>query len=191
MTLEMSKRGLRDGFMHGWLIGIGGMTIDLFMILLIYFGFSSFLTFPIVQMVMWLIGCLFLLYIGIESIKEANQTLLFESGINNNHKSFIKSYITGVLMAVTPANIMFWIGIFGTALTTALKGIDGYGFLSVASGILVGILIHDVTLLGIISYSRKFLNQHIVKWVSIVAGILLIGISCYFGYSFINSIISY
>jgi threonine/homoserine/homoserine lactone efflux protein len=164
------------------------MTIDRIVVMVIYFGFLALLTLPAVQMVMWLIGCLFLLYIGIESIKEANQPLAFNTESESAKKSLVKSYVAGVVMAVTPANIMFWIGTFGTALTTALNGVDGYRFLLVASGILAGILIHDVASLGIINYSRKFLNQRIIKGVSVTAGVLLIGISCYFGYSFLTGL---
>ncbi|MGW7916733.1 LysE family translocator [Staphylococcus xylosus] len=184
MTIEMSKQGLKNGFFHGWFVGIGGMTIDLLMILIIYFGFSDILMLPPVETAMWLIGFLCLLYIGIDSIKEAKQPL----SINNEttiKKSLIKSYGRGLIMAITPSNIVFWIGVFGTALTTAINNVSGYQFLLVASGILVGILIHDMLLMGIISYTRKFVNQSFVKWTSIIAGVLLIGFSFYFGYLFI------
>ncbi|WP_039066598.1 LysE family translocator [Staphylococcus xylosus] len=187
MTIEMSKQGLKNGFFHGWFVGIGGMTVDLIMILIIYFGFSEILMLPAVEIVMWLIGFLFLLYIGIESIKEAKQPLEI-SDTNLRKKSLFKSYGRGIMMAVTPSNIVFWIGVFGTALTTAINNVSGYQFLLVASGILFGILIHDVILMGIISYTRKFVNHTFTKWTSIVAGFLLIGFSLYFALLFIGEI---
>ncbi|PKI11677.1 LysE family translocator [Staphylococcus shinii] len=187
MTIEMSKQGLKNGFFHGWFVGIGGMTVDLIMILIIYFGFSEILMLPAVEIVMWLIGFLFLLYIGIESIKEAKQPLEI-SDTNLRKKSLFKSYGRGIMMAVTPSNIVFWIGVFGTALTTAINNVSGYQFLLVASGILFGILIHDIILMGIISYTRKFVNHTFTKWTSIVAGFLLIGFSLYFALLFIGEI---
>jgi len=187
MTIEMSKQGLKNGFFHGWFVGIGGMTVDLIMILIIYFGFSEILILPAVETVMWLIGFLFLLYIGIESIKEAKQPLEI-SDTNLRKKSLFKSYGRGIMMAVTPSNIVFWIGVFGTALTTAINNVSGYQFLLVASGILFGILIHDIILMGIISYTRKFVNHTFTKWTSIVAGFLLIGFSLYFALLFIGEI---
>ncbi|MGW7799580.1 LysE family translocator [Staphylococcus arlettae] len=187
MTIEMSKQGLKNGFFHGWFVGIGGMTVDLAMILVIYFGFSDILMLPTVETIMWLIGFICLLYIGIDSIKESNQPLsINEEGIVKN--SFLKAYGRGLLMAITPSNIVFWIGVFGTALTTAINNVSGYQFLFVASGILVGILIHDVVLMGIISYTRKFVNQFFIKWTSIIAGVLLIGFGIYFGYLFIHDL---
>lgn len=187
MTIEMSKQGLKNGFFHGWFVGIGGMTVDLIMILIIYFGFSEFLMLPTVETIMWLIGFLFLMYIGIESIKEAKQPLDV-AGSNVGKKSLIKSYGRGIMMAVTPSNIVFCIGVFGTALTTAINNVSGYQFLLVASGILFGILIHDVILMGIISYTRKFVNHTFTKWTSIIAGFLLIAFGLYFGYLFIGEV---
>lgn len=112
---------------------------------------------------MWLIGCLFLLYIGIESIKEANESFVIEEGSDNDNKSLLKTFITGIFMALSPANIVSWIGIFGIALTATLGKIQGYEFLFVAAGILVGILIHGVILLGIINYSRSFWDKSLLN----------------------------
>lgn len=33
MTVQMTKQGMRNGFVHGWFVGIGGMTV---LIVLIY-----------------------------------------------------------------------------------------------------------------------------------------------------------
>lgn len=43
MTVQMVQQALRNGFLSGWFVGLGGMTIDLTLITLIYFGFSQFL----------------------------------------------------------------------------------------------------------------------------------------------------
>ncbi|WP_404407777.1 LysE family transporter [Jeotgalibacillus malaysiensis] len=77
-------------------------------------------------------------------------------------------------------------GILGTVLASTITQKQSFNsFLFVASGIIVGILIHDVALSFIVHYSRQLLNQKAIKWVSIIAGILLIGFSFYFGYEFI------
>ncbi|WP_277580560.1 LysE family transporter [Staphylococcus equorum] len=132
-------------------------------------------------------GFLCLLYIGVDSIKESNQSLSINSEVKVK-KSLFKAYSRGLVMAISPSNIVFWIGVFGTALTTALNNVSGYQFLLVASGILVGILIHDILLMGAVSYTRKFVNQSFIKWTSIIAGILLIGFSFYFGYLFLHDL---
>lgn len=62
VTVEMKKQGFKNGFMHGWVVGLGGMTIDLILIILLYSGLATFLATPIIQIIMWLVGALFLSY---------------------------------------------------------------------------------------------------------------------------------
>lgn len=185
VTIQMTKQGLRGGFWHGWSVGLGGMTVDLILIFFIYFGFSSVINQQEIQLFMWLIGFFFLLYLGIQSIRESSAELSVGAS-HEGKKSLLKSYFSGVMIAISPGYIVFWMGILGTVLASTITQKQSFNsFLFVASGIIVGILIHDVALSFIVHYSRQLLNQKAIKWVSIIAGILLIGFSFYFGYEFI------
>ncbi|UJL48138.1 LysE family transporter [Virgibacillus sp. NKC19-16] len=189
MTVQMVKQALRNGFLSGWFVGLGGMTIDLTLITLIYFGLSPLLTHPMVEIFMWLLGFIFLLVIGADSLKESRTPVDFSGSAPR--KSLAKAYTSGFLMAISPANIVFWIGIFGPLLASSLTGESQVHFIIVAAGILIGILIHDLGLMSIIHYTRKLLNQAILKWVSIIAALILFGFSVYFGYEFINQLWAY
>jgi threonine/homoserine/homoserine lactone efflux protein len=189
MTVQMVNQALRKGFLSGWFVGLGGMTIDLALITLVYFGFSYFLTHPMVELVMWFIGSMFLLIIGIDSLKESKNTVDFSG--TTPKKSLAKAYTSGFLMAISPGNIVFWIGIFGPLLASSINGENQTHFIIVALGILLGILVHDIGLMSIIHFSRKFLNQTLLKWAAIVAAIILFGFSVYFGYEFITQLITY
>lgn len=186
MTVEMTKQGLKNGFFHGWFVGIGGMTIDLCMILLIYFGFSSILMYPVVKLMMWGMGFFFLLYIGYDSIRNANHDM--SDGNEQTNRSLLKSYMSGFMIAVSPANLVFWLGIFGTVLAASLTHVNTVTFFLVATGILTGILIHDLGLLSIIQVTRNFVNAAFIKWSSIIAGLILWGFSLYFGYEFMREL---
>lgn len=187
MTVQMVKQGLRNGFMSGWLVGLGGMTIDISLIALIYFGFSHFLTHPMVETIMWFVGFIFLLVIGIDSLKESKTPVDFSTTVAK--KSSAKAYVSGFMMAISPANIVFWVGIFGPLLVSSLTSSSETNFAVVAAGILLGILVHDISLMSVIHYSRRFLNQTILKWTSIIAACILFGFSLYFGYEFIHQIL--
>lgn len=50
MTVEMTKQGLKNGFIHGWAVGLGGMTLDAGLIIALYFGLASVLAMPFVQL---------------------------------------------------------------------------------------------------------------------------------------------
>lgn len=186
ITVEMTKQGLKNGFMHGWLVGLGGMTIDIALILALYAGLASVLSYPIVQLVMWLMGGLFLLYIGYESIKNANHGISL--GSEKTKKSKFSSYLGGLLVAVSPGNLIFWITVFGTVLTSSFQQSSINHFILIASGILIGILIHDLGLMLIVSTGRRLMSQPVIKWSSIVAGCILIGFSLRFFYQFFNLI---
>lgn len=186
MTVEMIKQGLRNGFIHGWAIGLGGMTIDLLLIIALYFGFASILSIPLIQIPMWLLGALFLAYLGYDSIKNANQHITLAGG--ETTKSFLSSYRNGLLVAVSPGNLVFWISVFGAVLTDSYDLTQPTKFLIVGAGILTGILVHDIGLLAIVALTRKVMSPKMIQWISIIAGLILFGFASYFVYEFIVSI---
>ncbi|MGE7214882.1 LysE family translocator [Priestia koreensis] len=189
VTIEMTKQGLKNGFVHGWVVGLGGMTVDLLFIILLYYGLASVLSTPAVQLVMWLVGAIFLLYIGFSSMKEAAHDV--NSDGKPVKKSLLSSYISGFLVAISPGNLFFWLSVFGTVLTTSFQKADSLHFLFAAIGILSGILIHDLGLMTIVAGTRKVLKPSYMKWISVFAGILLIGFSLYFFGQFVQQLIIY
>jgi len=58
----------------------------------------------------------------------------------------------------------------------------------IATGVLTGILLHDIGLLTIVATTRKVMSRSMIKGVSIIAGIILIGFSGYFMYQFVVAI---
>lgn len=178
----MTKQGLKNGFMHGWAVGIGGMTIDLLLILALYFGLAKVLAISYIQIPLWIIGAIFLFILAYDSIKNADKDITMAGEKVN--KSLVKTYRNGLLVAVSPGNLVFWISVFGTVLADSYVGSESISFIIVAAGIITGILLHDIGLLTIVSITRKIMNRQMIKWTSIVAGILLFGFGCYFLYEF-------
>mgnify|MGYP006394694885 CR=1 FL=1 len=186
ITVEMMKQGLKNGFGHGWSVGLGGMTVDLLLIMLIYFGFSTILSEPAIKVAMWLIGAIFLLFIAIDSIRNADQNITI--GDEKAMKSKRSSYVNGFMVGISPGNILFWIGIFGTVLANSIQGAES-SFLFVAGGILSGILIHDIGLLTIVAFSRKFMSRLFIKRISFGAGIVLLWFAVYFALEFVDGLL--
>lgn len=186
ITVEMTKQGLKNGFMLGWAVGLGGMTIDLMLICFLYMGLASILAMPIIQIPMWLIGAGFLLYLGFDSIKNAHQGITLSG--EKVTKSFFSSYRNGLLVAVSPGNLVFWVNVFGVVLVKSYDQEEPTNFLIVAAGVLSGILLHDVGLMAIISFTRKAMNRTAIKWLTFAAGVLLLGFASYFMYEFFIAI---
>ncbi|MGE6629090.1 LysE family transporter [Bacillus sp. NPDC077027] len=188
ITVEMTKQGLKNGFFHGLSVGIGGMTIDVLLILALYFGLAQFLALPFVQIPLWLIGAVFLFMLAYDSIKHADQDIHLAGEKVN--RSLLKTYRNGLLVAVSPGNLVFWVSVFGAVLADAYSKSESSQFIIAALGILTGILAHDIGLLSIVSLTRKVMNRAMIKWTSIIAGILLLGFGCYFIYEFYKAMTS-
>ena len=182
ITVEMTKQGLKNGFLHGWAVGIGGMTVDLILIIALYLGLAKILAIPFIQMPLWIVGAIFLFFLAYDSIKNADKDITMAGEKVN--RSFFKTYRNGLLVAVSPGNLVFWVSVFGAVLADSYKGSESNSFVIVALGIITGILLHDIGLLTIVSFTRKIMNRQMIKWTSIIAGILLFGFGFYFLYEF-------
>lgn len=105
ITVEMTKQGLKNGFMHGWAVGLGGMTIDIVLVFALYMGLASILAMPLIQLPMWIIGAGFLFLLGYDSIKNADHDITLAG--EKVTKSFFASYFNGLLVAISPGNLVF------------------------------------------------------------------------------------
>src|SRR5690625_4801229 len=157
ITVEMTKQGLKNGFMHGWVVGLGGMTIDFALILTLYVGLSSLLQLSFVQIPMWLIGAVFLLLVAYDSIKNADRDITLAG--EKPTKSLWSSYRDGFLVAVSPGNIIFWLSVYGAVLSNAYNSTNSASFFSIAAGVLTGILLHDSGLLTIVATTRQVMSR--------------------------------
>ncbi len=186
ITVEMTKQGLKNGFVHGWAVGLGGMTIDIALIFALYMGLASILAMPMIQLPMWIIGAGFLLLLGIDSIKNADHDITLAG--EKVTKSFFKSYRNGLLVAISPGNLVFWVNVFGVVLAKSYDQAESANFLVIAAGVLSGILLHDIGLMTIVSVTRRAMNRKMIKSLTMISGVLLIGFAGYFIYEFIQGI---
>ncbi|APH06862.1 LysE family translocator [Bacillus weihaiensis] len=174
------NKGIHNGFFHAWLVGLGAMFADVLFMLLIYFGVAQFLTTPFMKSFLWLFGFFILMYTGFESIKSAKNTL--QPGITMN-ESRGKSFRTGFFMALSnPLNILFWLGIYGSVLAKTSDTYSDLQLIIYSGGIFIGILIWDVVMAGIASTFKKFMSTRALQFISVCAGLCLIGFGLYFGY---------
>ncbi len=189
MTIEMIRQGLKNSFLHGWAVGLGGMTVDLALILALYFGLASILQYPYIQLPLWLVGAGFLAMVAYEAIKEADQEITLSG--EKPTKSLRSSFRNGLFVAISPANIVFWISVFGVVLSDSYEKTNSGKFILMSAGILAGILLHDLVLLTIVATTRRVMSRSMIKGFSIVAGVILLGFSFYFLYRFATDLMTY
>ncbi|WP_337031850.1 LysE family transporter [Paenibacillus illinoisensis] len=173
-------KGVRGGFMPSWFVGLGAIAADIIYMLLVYFGIIHLLDLPFVKAFLWLFGFFVLVYTGVESIKNAGT--LTQSNMRGDEAALSKSFMNGFLMSLfNPLSIMFWLGIYGSILAKAVNDSSMEQTLINSGAVILGILIWDIFMATAASLFRKYLTLGVLKGISIISGLSLVGFGCYFG----------
>ncbi|MEK3886090.1 LysE family transporter [Bacillus sp. FSL K6-3431] len=172
-------KGIKSGFFHAWLVGLGAMVADGVYMLGVYFGLVHFLEFPFIKTFLWLFGFFVLVYTGFESLMDAGKIDLRS---RKSDDSPVKSFFSGFLMSISnPLTILFWLGIYGSVLAKISAEYDEKYVILYSVAIFIGLLIWDITMAAVASSFRRFLTKKTLAFISILSGLSLIGFGIYFG----------
>ncbi|WP_405115505.1 LysE family transporter [Paenibacillus sp. FSL K6-1217] len=173
-------KGLRGGFMPAWAVGLGAISADLIYMLLVYFGMIHLLDAPFIRAFLWLFGFFVLVYTGVESIMHSGEITAAET--RGSGVPLSRSFMSGFLMSLfNPLSILFWLGIYGSILAKAVNEYPVQQLLVYSGAIVLGILLWDVTMAAASSIFRKFLTTRVLKAISVLSGLSLVGFGLYFG----------
>jgi threonine/homoserine/homoserine lactone efflux protein len=180
-------RGIRNGFMHAWLIGVGAVVADAVYMLVVYIGVIQFLEMSFMKTFLWLFGCFVLIYTGVETVINASK-LSFEP--TRSKEPLVKSFFSGFFMSISnPLTILFWLGIYGSVLAKTAASYESSQLILYSSAIFIGLLIWDITMAGIASNFRKYLTSRLLISISLLSGFSLIGFGIYFGFQAVNTFV--
>jgi threonine/homoserine/homoserine lactone efflux protein len=172
-------RGIRNGFMHAWFVGVGAVLADAIYMLAVYIGVHQFLGTSFMKTFLWSFGSFVLLYTGVESIINAGKINLEK---NRNKEPLVKSFFSGFLMSISnPLTILFWLGIYGSILAKTAASYESSELILYSSAIFIGLLLWDLTMAGISSSFKKYLTPSLLVFISFLSGLSLIGFGIYFG----------
>lgn len=173
-------RGIKFGFLHSWLVGIGAMIADGIYMLIVYLGLVTFIDAPFVQTFLWLFGAFVLVYTGIESFISAGKIDIKNT---RNREPLYRAFFSGFMMSLTnPLTILFWLGIYGSILARTASTATKNELILYSSAIIVGLLLWDLTMATVSSSFRKVLTSRLLILISAISGLSLIGFGIYFGY---------
>ncbi len=174
-------RGLKGGFLKAWFFGIGANLGDIFYVLLVYFGLVAFIDQPIVRIFLWLFGSFVLIYTGIDGFKASTQWVA--DGATRSVESNWRSLTSGFLMSVSnPMTILFWVGIYGSVFAEASAQYNTRELILYSGAVLSGLVLWDLLMATLSGGFRVLLQNRILKGISLVSSISLLGFGCYFGY---------
>jgi L-lysine exporter family protein LysE/ArgO len=172
-------RGIKNGFWNAWTLGLGAALADAIYMGLVYLGVVHFLESSFMKTFLWLFGFFVLTYTGIESMISAGK---LSSNDIRSKEALSRSFFAGFFMSISnPLTILFWLGIFGSVMANASSNYDTGDLLLICSCIFSGIIIWDVSMAFMASTARRFLTPFLLKMISLLSGLSLIGFGLYFG----------
>ncbi|PZE21029.1 LysE family transporter [Paenibacillus xerothermodurans] len=172
-------KGIRAGFWHAWLVGVGAMFADVLYMVMVYLGVVHFLDNFYMKTFLWLFGSFVLIYAGVASLLKARDVMIESRSVQD---TLFKSFLSGFFMSLSnPLTILFWLGIYGSVLANAAASYGRNELLLYSGAIVSGILLWDLVMAGIASTFRRLLTGGMLVAISAVSGMSLIGFGCYFG----------
>lgn len=173
------NKGIKHGFFHAWVFGLGAVLADVTYMLLVYLGVIHFLDTSFMKAFLWLFGFFVLTYNGVETLFGAGK---FESNMRNEKKaSIFKSIASGFTMSISnPLTILFWLGIYGSVLAETAASENTQQLLSYSTAIILGILSWDVTMALIAGGAKRILAANVLIGITIVSALSMIAFGIYF-----------
>jgi threonine/homoserine/homoserine lactone efflux protein len=146
--------------------------------LLVVLGLSFLTESKTFNNILTIIGVIVLAYLSYNSLRDffSDREIEIDEDVNEN-----KHFLPGIVLTIfNPAILLLWTGIMGADL--AVSGASISQGLALSIGILIGVFIFFTTLIFLIHFGRKFLQQRYIKYVSLVAGIVLLVFCVRFAY---------
>ncbi|MCH1429572.1 MAG: LysE family transporter [Chlamydiales bacterium] len=178
VSVETIKQGLSHGFKRAFTVVLGAAVGDLVTMLIFYFLLSPFMTIPAVEVTVWGLGALILMYLGITSIYQGMQNKeLIKDFAPSQRNLFLLGF---ALAIVNPISIAFWIGVAGLIFEDQAVDASFIESFTANLSIFVGVVIWGLFLSSWLALGRKYLNNSALRAVAVVSGLCLLGFGLYY-----------
>lgn len=178
INIEIIRRGLADGFLHGWLVGAGALTAATVYCALVVGGFARVADTPPLRSPLLLFGAIVLLYLGAAALRAPAAT----SGPDATPSSR-GSYLVGLAMAAAnPFGIVYWLSIGAALIASVVRHSGDAAAPAVVAGVFTGIMVWVTFLAGVTRLGRSFVSGRLLRILTGAAAIALIGFGLYFGF---------
>ncbi|MFC7441647.1 LysE family translocator [Laceyella putida] len=176
-NIEMIKLGINRGFYLSWLVGIGDVISNLFIMMILFYGLSDWLKSEWIRAFFSLIGGYFLIRIGLKS--EKSSISLLSVVFSPSAQAMMRGFCLGL---INPSDFLSWLAIYSTISQHTPQWIW-----SAFMWLLIGAGLWNSLLSFAISHCRHYVKPKLVSTFMRVASFILI----IYGGSFIVKAISY
>ena len=168
-NVEVIRRGAQEGWKSARAFCLGVIVALMIYLLLVVLGLSFLTESELFNIVLTILGVLVLAYLSYNALKDffTGREIEFEEvGSGKGH------FVPGIVLTISnPAILLLWTGIMGADLAASGASLSQGLMLSI--GILMGVILFFTILIFLIHYGRKFLQQRVIKYVSLAAGVVL------------------
>jgi threonine/homoserine/homoserine lactone efflux protein len=165
------NRTLKHGFWAGTITGVGVSVADAIYGCIAGFGLTFISDFLIShQLIIRLIGGLFLCYLGLKIFFKAKTPGVIKEG----KKTYIGDFLSAFILTLTnPMTIITFIAVFASMGIGSVY--TGYNHaVIVIAGIFFGSLLWYLILSSLVSLAHKRINAEIMRWINIISGVIII-----------------
>lgn len=175
VVMEIIRRGLRHGFWPAFEVSLGATIVDFIWLAVIFAGVSQFVNVPIFKTMLWFLGFVLLVYLGLKAVKDYKNGMRFD-GKTTQRKGILAGFLLGLS---SPEGFVFYVGIFGP-----IAAASGSMLSALAGGLLIisGLLFGEFLISLLAHFGKKVLTVRIIRYISLVSGIFLLLFGLYFGY---------
>lgn len=168
-NVEVIRRGAQQGWKSARAFCLGVIVALVIYLLLVVLGLSFLTESELFNIVLTTLGVLVLAYLSYNALKDffsGSEIEFEEGGSGKGH------FVPGIVLTISnPAILLLWTGIMGADLAASGASLSQGLMLSI--GILMGVILFFTILIFLIHYGRKFLQQRVIKYVSLAAGVVL------------------
>ena len=177
-NVDVIRRGAQEGWRSAQAFCLEVIVALVIYLLLVVLGLSFLTESELFNTVLTLLGILVLAYLSYTSLRDffSGREIEFEEG--GSGRGHI---VPGIVLTISnPAILLLWTGIMAADLAASGASLSQGLMLSI--GILIGVVVFFTVLIFLIHHGRKFLRQRYMKYISLVAGVVLLEFCIWFAY---------
>ncbi len=178
INIEIITRGIRHGFLSGWLVGLGALTTDTVYAVLVVSGLTPLADSPSLRFPLFLAGGVMLAFVALSSLRATGAVA---KTLDHSAPRRSRSYVTGVLIAaLSPMGIVYWLSVGAALVAEAVERVGSVGAPVLVGGVFLGLLTWLSSLSVLAQIARRFVTGRGMRWVTGASGGVILGFAVYF-----------
>ena len=186
INIEMIRRGIRQGPLSGWLVGLGALSADTIFAIVIVSGLTPIADRPGLRAPLFAAGAVMLGIVGWMSLRSA---IAGVTDLPGQEPRGTHSYFTGFLMAaLNPMGIVYWLSVGSALVAESVTRAGQAGSPLLVGGVFLGIFCWVTFLAILVRAGRRFVTGRAMQWISGIGGTVLLGFAVWFAAQALRSI---